>query len=344
MKMKSTIRVAALIAAAAVATPAFAGDTVVKGKVFFDYGSKVVTSPGGTKTTTTGSNLSRTYLTVKHKLNDTWKVRLTLDSAQEALLKKQTSVYVKYANLTGSFSDAFNVSLGVIETPWIGHEDHLGGHRYISKSFVDAQGLDSSADAGLAIHGKFADGLVNYAIAEVNGAGYGSISRTGSQDLNARIGIAPVDGLTIDFGFRDGYKGKKTNSTIPTTGLTKHTLTQVMVTYGMGHDFRVGANYIKNVAKKNGASETLKGLDAWAWYNFTDQFGAFVNYETAKTGKVVTIGKMTGAATEKTTIVSLDYKASKKVKLSVAYTSIKDLHGIAGKKETIAGVYSQFKF
>jgi len=344
MKMKTTLRVAALIAAAAVATPAFAGDTQVKGKVFFDYGTKTITAPNGTKTTTTGSNLSRTYLTVKHKLDDTWKVRLTLDSAQEATLKKKTSIYVKYANLTGSFSDAFNVSLGVIETPWIGHEDHLGGHRYISKSFVDAQGLDSSADAGIVIYGKVADGLVNYAVAEVNGGGYGNITRTSSQDLNARIGFAPVEGLTIDLGFRDGYKGAKTNSTIPTTGLTKHRLTQVMVTYGMGHDFRVGANYIKAEEKTNNVTETLKGLDAWAWYNFTDQFGAFVNYETAKSSTGNAVGKLTGAATEKTTIVSLDYKASKKVKLSVAYTSIKGLKGVAGEKETIAGVYSQFKF
>ncbi len=344
MKMKTTIRVAALIAAAAVTTPAFAGDTQVKGKVFYDYGSKVITSANGTKTKTSGGNLSRTYLTAKHKLDDTWKVRLTLDSAQEATLKKKSSIYVKYAYLEGNFSDALNANLGVIKTSWIDYEDGLGGHRYISKSFVDDQGLEASADAGVGLHGKIANGMFHYAIAEVNGAGYGNIKRNASQDLTVRIGSAPIEGLTIDFGFNDGYKGKRTDSTVSTVGLTKHRLTQAMITYGMGHDFRVGANLIKDVAKTNGVSESLKGLDTWAWVNFSDQFAAFVNYETAKTGKVVTIGKMTGAATEKKTIVSLDYKASKKVLLSLAYTSVTNLHGEAGTKETIAGLYSQFKF
>ena len=344
MKLNPTIRVATLIAAAAVATPAFAGDTQVSGKIYFDYSSASKTV-GNVKTTTAGANLSRTYLQVKHQLDDTWTATFKVDSAYETTLGKKTGLYVKVAQLAGAFTPELNVKFGVIGTPWIGYQEGLEGHRYITKTFVDTQGLDSSADAGIAIYGKFADGLVNYNIAEVNGKGYGDIKRGGSQDLNARIGFAPIEGLTIDLGFRDGYMGAKATTQTPTTGLTKYTLTQAMVTYGMGHDFRVGADYIVDNAKTNGASTKLKGLSAFAWANFTDQFGAFAKYETAKlSGAPGTVKKLTGTATEKTTIVSLDYKASKKVLLSLAYTNIKDLHGVAGDKDVIAGVYSQFKF
>jgi len=336
MKIKSTIRVAALIAAAAVATPAFAGDTVVKGKVFFDYGSKVVTKANGTKTTTSGGNITRTYLTVKHKLDDVWSARVTFDSSLNTKTTgKKNEVFLKYANLTGKFMPELNVKLGLIETPWIGYEDKLGKHRYISKSYVDKQKFDHSADAGLGVFGKFSDGLVSYDVVIVNGTGYGDTTRTNGQDINARIGFAPVEGLTIDFGYRNGYKGTRVNN-LPDT---KDTLAQAMVTYGTS-DFRVGANYIRHDSTPN-AAVTVKdlGLDIWAWVNITDSLGVFANYESTKFDK-----DAVNPVTEKRTVVSLDYKASKKVKLSVAYTNIKDLHGVAGAKETIAGLYSQFKF
>jgi len=344
MNIKTTCRAAALLIATAIATPAFAGDTQVSGKIYFDYSSASKTV-GNVKTTNIGGNLTRTYLQVKHKLDDTWTATFKVDSAYEVNNKKKTGVYVKTAQLSGSFMPELNVKFGVIGTPWIGHQEHLEGHRYITKTFVDTQGLDSSADAGIGIYGKVADGLFNYTITEVNGKGYGDIKRGGSQDLNARIGFAPVEGLTIDFGFRDGYMGAKTTTQTSTLALTKYTLTQAMVTYGMGHDFRVGADYIVDNAKTNGASTKLKGLSVFGWANLTDQFGAFVKYETAKlSGAAGTLKKMTGRATENTTVVSLDYKASKKVLLSLAYTDIKDLHGVSGDKERIAGVYSQFKF
>jgi len=346
MKLKTTIRVATLIAAAAVATPAFAGDTQVSGKIYFDYSTNTITK-AGTKTTTSGGNLTRTYLQVKHKLDETWTAKFKVDSAYESTLGKKTGVYVKEAQLSGNFTPEFNVKFGVIGTPWVGHQEHFEGHRHVTKTFVDTQHLDSSADAGIGIYGKIADGMVNYSLTEVNGGGYGNIKRGASQDLNARIGFAPVEGLTIDLGYRDGYKGKKLNSTVSTSTLTKEKLTQVMVTYGMGHDFRIGADYIKATATKTAvASSTIKGLSLFAWANLTDQFGAFAKYETAKrTGGTNGFAKsVTGIATEKRTVVSLDYKASKKVLLSLAYTAVRDLHGVAGDKDVTTGLYSQFKF
>ncbi|MDQ6953405.1 MAG: hypothetical protein Q9M15_07755 [Mariprofundaceae bacterium] len=335
------IRTAAVMAATMIAAPAFAGGTQVKGKVFYDFSQVDKTTAAG-KTKTTGGTLQRTYLTVKHKLDDTWKVRLTLDTAYQAKgTPKQAGksvAYVKYANLTGSFMPEFNVKIGIIETAWIGHEDHLSGHRYLSKSFVDQAKWDDSADSGIGVFGKVADGMLNYDVNLVNGAGYKKTSPSNSQDISARVGLAPIEGLTIDLGYRDGYRGSKTLiKGVAATG-TKQTLTQLMVTYGMGHDFRVAAGYAENkVAPTGGVSRTDKGLNLWAWAKVTDQLGAFVNYEEIKFGKI-------GSSKEKRTVVSLDYKANKKVKLSLMYTDLKNVKGVSTSKETIAGLYTQYKF
>ncbi|MDQ6995768.1 MAG: hypothetical protein Q9M18_09255 [Mariprofundaceae bacterium] len=342
------IRTAALMLATTFAAPAFAGDIKFGGKIYADMTQKSVTS-AGVKTTTRGANLTRSYFSAKTDLDDTWSVAFKVDVSAETGLKKNNQIFLKQAQLTGHFMPEFNAKLGVIGTAWVGHEEHLFGHRYISKSFVDTQGLDSSADAGLGVFGKVADGMFNYEVAVINGKGYGDTASTGAQDINARFGIN-VSGLTVDLGLRSGYMGTKT-TTATTTG-TKYVLTQLMVSYGMGHDFRVGANIVSDKATPaTGAAGKLTGLDIFAQAKFTDQLGAFATYQTAKLdaagailGAAKKFGKMTGAATEKRTVVSVDYKVQKKVLVSLALTNVKDLNGVAGKKETIAGLYSQFKF
>jgi len=327
--LKTTLKAMTAIAMIAFATPAFAGDTKVSGKIFFDYGQTDITK-AGIKKSTVGGNLTRTYLTVKHKLDDTWSARLTLDSAFDSTAGKKTQVNIKYAQLTGKFMPEANIKIGVIETPWIGYQDKLSKHRYISKSFTDKQKLDNSADAGVGVFGKIADGLLHYDATVMNGAGNGNLKRTDGQDLQARVGLNPFEGLTLDFGYRSGYKGTRLDSTVAGT---KFTLTQAMITYGMDDTFRLGLNY---VFSKAGARKGT-AIDTWAWMKLSDDFGAFVNYEIAGTGITG------GAAIEKRTIVSVDYNVAKKVLLSLAYTNVKNLKGIAGDSEKVIGLYSQFK-
>jgi len=337
------IRTAALMVATMAAAPAFAGDIKFGGKIYADMTQKSVTK-AGVKTTTQGTNLTRSYFQAKTDLDDTWSVAFKVDVSNEAAtgLKKNNSIFLKQAQLTGHFGESFNAKLGIIGTAWVGHEEHMFGHRYISKAFVDTQGLDSSADAGVGVYGKLADGMAHYEVDLINGKGYGNTTSTGTQDINSRFGI-DVSGLTVDLGLRSGYMGTKT-TTATTTG-TKYVLTQLMVTYGMGHDFRVGVNVINDkTTPAAGAGGKLTGLDVFAQAQFSDTLGAFATYQTAKTSNGVAVKKITGTATEKRTVVSIDYKAQKKVLLSLAATNVKDLNGVAGNKESIVGLYSQFKF
>jgi len=326
------IRTAALMVATMAAAPAFAGETSISGKVYSDFTQSTKTNAAGLKSTTQGVNLTRTYFQAKNHIDDIWTVTFKVDSLTDATVaSKSQRVFVKEAQLSGHFSDAANVKMGLIGTPWIGHEEHMFKHRYIVNGYADTQHYDDSADLGLGAYGKVADGAMNYSVALVNGGGYSHLKTVASQDINARVGF-DASGLTVDLGYRGGYRGTKTTLNGVTTAGTKSTLSQVMVTYGMGHDFRVGGVYANN---KKG-TVTTKGFSVWGWMNFTDELGAFAKYEDTKSSVV-------GSLKEKRSVVSLDYKAGKKVNISLAYKDVKN-SGFSTAKASQVGIFTQFKF
>ncbi|MDX8401711.1 MAG: hypothetical protein R8K47_03665, partial [Mariprofundaceae bacterium] len=167
--MKKTIQSIAAFAALAVATPAFAGGVTVaeKGdsklklgaKFYINAASSKTDTQAGTQSKSIGAALDRASFSVGYQFDDTWSMGLTTDVAIENTLGKRSSVYIKKAYLQGKFSPAFVLQAGVIGTPWIGYEEGLWKHRYMSKVFVDTYKFDSSADAGIGLKGKLADGL-----------------------------------------------------------------------------------------------------------------------------------------------------------------------------------------
>jgi len=256
--------------------------------------------------------------------------------------------------------------LGQSHTPWIDYEQGLWKHRYVSKVFVDTKGFDASSDLGIGFKGKLADGMVKYWLTETAGAGYSHpgmhkdavtgvyASGVKAFDLDARVGFYPIEGLTLDIQFRDGYKGTKYYDTAnsQTTPGTKHTLYQIMASYGMGHDFRVGANYVNEKSKRNADAlnaltfqeDKTTGYALWAWANFGEGFGAFGRYEYDKL-------KRTGnAINPKTTryVLGVEYSPIKNVSFSLAtdYSKTKDNGFVAGNfaKTTKVGLYNQVKF
>ena len=369
--MKATLKAIAALTAFAFATPAFAGgvtaaengDSKLKFSAkFYINGTSSKTTGGGTVATngTTQSDnigmaLDRAYLTVSYQFDNVWSMGITTDTnIDTALAGKKTNVYIKKAYARGKFSKAVVLDMGVIGTPWIGYEEGLHKHRYVFKSFVDQYGFDSSADAGIGLKGKLADGLVQYAIAEVNGGGYGNISKTKSLDFNSRVGIYPVEGVTIDFQFRDGYKGTKSwNTATQTTRRgTKHTLFQGMVTYGQGNNFRVGGNYINEKSDRQAdaalaiTQQTTKtdGYDAWAWVNVGSNVGIFGRYEHMKQKRN---GATVNAKTDRY-VGGIEYFPRKNVTLAVAADQSKtknaNFNTGATVKNTKFGLYSEIKF
>ncbi len=331
--MKKQVSITAIALATAIsAIPAHAvtvaddGESKLKisGKAFLGF---TQVDKAGVKTI--GGNIDRFYFQAKYT-KDIWTARITTDVNNEqnnVTLKRNMNVFLKYAYLEGKFSKAATLRLGLSHTPWIDYEQKLWGHRYVSKVTSDYMGYDTSSDYGIGLKGKFADDLVSYWVTATNGGGYGNPNKTGAVDLNTRLTIKPIDGLDVSLQYVSGYKGKKTDSTVNIAN--KHTMTQMMVSYGT-KDFRVGANYIdvKNLKTTTGDDRTATGL--WATGKFTKEFGAFARRDSEdKNGKK-----------KDHTVIGLDYFAQKGVTLTAAY----DVKDDNGTKTTTVGLFSLVKF
>jgi len=331
--MKKQVTLTALaIATAMAATSAQAEDIEVSGKVFFDYSASSATGSADTS----GGNISRTYLTAKKSINDIWSAKVTFDSALNAGHSgKDSEVFLKTAQLTGKFSDALNVKLGMIGTPWVGYEDKLNKHRHVAKSFVDSNKLDSSADAGIGVFGK--TGMFSYDIVSINGGGYGAVATSEKTDLNLRVGVKPIKGLTVDLGYRTGYKGAFEAG----VSENENTLTQFLVTYGATRgelSYRAAFNIITNEVNDQLTSTTAteSGQELWAWAR-KGKFGGYLRYETLDNG-------VAGDAIQNRTVLSADYYATKGVVISLVSDSTTNAGHNTGDTKSKTGVFTQFKF
>ncbi len=352
----------ALFASAAFmsAAPAFAGGSVLddagklslSAKTYID-GSIHETTANGVKTkSSAGFNVKRFYTTLKYKADGVWSGRITTDVNNEAKVagqKRNMQVYLKYAYIQGSFSDAANVRFGVAPTSWIGYEEHLWGHRYVTNVFVDGYKFDDSADYGINFYGKAADGMLEYSVSEINGGGYSNPAPTKGLDFNGRLTIKPIEGLHISGQFRDGYRGTKTFAAGVTAAGTKSSLMQGLVSYGMGHDFRVAIGYVNNKKKTGAVTVKDTGGDVWAWYNFSPAFGVFARYDQ-KDHTDTAVAGVKGKTTR--FLGGFDYHANKHLSISLiadnskftdASSSSTVAKGNTGKSTTY-GLYSQFKF
>jgi hypothetical protein len=352
--MKTILKTIAVAAMFAFTAPAFAGGVTVaadgtsKTKVealFFLNTTMDTTKVNGTKTAeSNGLAVDRAYLTVKHYFNDDWMMRFTSDmESASGAGGKQQNIYLKYAYVEGKLAGkAAVLRLGQSHTPWIDYEQHLWGHRYVAKVTSDYFKFDDSSDLGVGLKGKVADGMVKYWATATTGAGYGN--KTGSTkgiDYNFRVGVYPIEGLTLDVQHRTGYRGTKTFGVAG----TKNTLTQVMASYGMGKTFRVGANWLSNKGRDSkgvnkGTNIKANGYSVWGTAKFAGSFGAFARYDSMKDKGA------TGVQTAKNTrtVAGIEYSPIKNVTFSLAGEEYKNaVVGGNTTKNSRIGLFSQIK-
>jgi hypothetical protein len=320
-------------------------------KSYINVTSTKVTTNGLTTARDAGLAVDRFYLWLKYKIDDVWSAKITTDVNNEQGrtvvpgiapgLKRNMNVFLKHAFIQGSFAPEFNVVVGLADTPWIPYEERLWQHRYVTNVYVDGYGYADSADYGVTLKGKFADGMFGYFASVVNGGGYSKPSKSDALDVSARLTLRPLDGLDISGHYRDGKRGKKT---LANPNADDHTLWQGLVSYGISPG-RFGAGYIKNTVTTVAGSETRNaGYDIWAWYHFTPQVGIFGRYDYKKQ----TITASTVNEKLNRYIVGLEYIYSKTLRFSAVYDHISvdnsgNQLGIAGKTSKY-GLYSQFIF
>jgi hypothetical protein len=260
--------------------------TTVSGKMFADFTNVDLTNDGvDSAANGTGIDVKRFYLGITHNFDEVWSANATTDFNYVGN-DGETQVFIKKAYVQARLSDAFIARLGSADLPWVPMVEDIYGFRWVENVIIDRLKFGTSADWGVHGGGKFADGVVNYAVSVVNGAGYKNPTRSSSMDLEARVGFMPIKGLTVAIGGYTGKLGKDVEGS-PTPALHTAERLDALVAYAAG-PLRLGAEYFQ--AKNwnqvtTAATDKADGYSAWASYNFTPMWGVFARGDSAKPSK-----------------------------------------------------------
>jgi hypothetical protein len=336
--------VAVSVAAACLASMSAnaAEETKVSGKAFIDF-TNIDKSTNGVKADGSGFgvDITRFYVGIDHAFDDMWSANITTD-LQYASAISATEVYIKKAYVQAKVSDAFVLRLGSADLPWVPFVDGLYGYRYFEKVMTDRTGFGTSADWGLHASGKFADGMVNYAVSAVNGKGYKDPSRSKTMDLESRISVVPVKGLTIGVGFRSGKLGAETetNPAENTASRTDAVVAYVNDKFRVGAEYFTAKNYSAALVQSPTTTDKADGTSVWGSVSFTNMVAGFARYEDVKPNKTTNT-----FAENKYTTLGVSFTPRKNIDLAVAYKQTKaDASATSSTKTNEIGVWSQVNF
>jgi hypothetical protein len=326
-------------------------NTTVGGKTYIDFTS-IDQKSDGVKTSNSGigADVKRFYLAIDHRFNDMWSANLTTDFNYVSN-DSETQLFVKKAYVQAAFSDAFKLRAGSADLPWVPYVEHLYGYRWVENTLIDRLKFGTSADWGLHAGGKLGDGMFDYAASVVNGNGYKKPTRSKSVDFEGRIGIHPVDGVTLAAGYYDGKLGNETYGGPSTRDASRWDLTGAY----QNDLFNVGAEYFSakdwgNAVLTANPSDKADGYSLWGSVKPMEKVALFARYDHAKPNKDT-------APSLKDTYYNLGvaYQAYKNVDLALVYKHDKVENGsISTSNGTIGGsndgtyseigVFAQVKF
>jgi len=332
-----------------------AGSTKLSGKAYFDL-THIEQKSDSSKVDPTGFgvDVKRFYLTVDHVFNDMWSADLTTDFNYVSN-DSETQLYVKKAYVQARFSEAVAVRAGSADLPWVPFVEHLYGYRYVENTLIDRLKFGTSADWGVHAGGKLANGMVSYAVSAINGNGYKNPSRTKTVDLTGRIGIEPIDGLTLAAAYYTGKLGQDLQTGASTRDAHRW---DAVIAY-MQPMFTAGAEYFNaenwktsnnNAVLSANPTDKADGYSLWATVKPREKLAVFARYDHAKPNKDT-------ASSLKDTYYNagISYQAYKNVDFALVYkhekvengtisTSNGSIGGTNDGSYDEIGIWSQVKF
>lgn len=254
--------------------------------IFADFTNLDMKSDG-TKTAAsgTGIDVTRFYLIFNEKFDDTWSANVTTDANYNS--GQQVDVFIKKAYVQAMLSKALWGRLGSADLPWVPMVERLYGYRFVEHELLDRLHFGTSADWGLHGGGDLDDQRVSYAVSVVNGNGFKNPTRSKSMDVEARLAVTPLEGLTVAVG---GYSGKLGKDQYGASApAVYHTASRfdALVAY-VGGGLRLGGEYFSASDWNNvttAASDKAQGTSVWASYQFTPFWSAFGRWDQAKTSR-----------------------------------------------------------
>ncbi len=337
--------------------PTWADNTSVHGTVFADL-SNINNKTNGVKTTPagTGFDIKRMYIGIDHKFNDVFSANLTTDFQYNTTLSA-TELYIKKAYLQAKLSDALVIRAGSADLPWIPFVEDIYGHRYVENVMIDRDKFGTSADWGLHASGKFGDGLFNYAVSVVDGAGYKApgtgganpaVGHTQRMDIEGRANVN-FDHFVIGVGGYDGDLGKDVLGAVIHHNATRFDAIAAYVTpqFRAGVEYFSASNWNQVTAV---APDKSNGWSGFASYKWADQYGVFGRYDSVKPTRDTAPSKREGYYN-----LGLTYSPVKIVDLSLVYKHDSVKNGtlatsngtIGGSHDGIydeVGIFAQYKW
>ncbi|MDH7639745.1 hypothetical protein [Sphingomonas oryzagri] len=295
---------------------AWANDTVISGRMYFNASTMTqkvngVKTTGGTAGNGTGFDIKRFYLGIDHTFSPIFAANLTMDisnvvgstsnynfNANSATAPANSTAlvgrgfYVKKAYLQAKLNPAFIIRLGAADLPWVPYVENQYGYRHIENVLIDRTNFGTSADWGVHVLGDLAGGLLSYQFSVIDGGGYRNVKVTKSVDFEGRVSTS-YKGFYAAAG---GYSGKRGNDTegavitLPTGTRDIRTATRLDALVGYKSKlFGIGGEYFHAKNWNNTNTVATDKADGWSVFgnvNFAKTWSVFGRYDWVKPNKI----------------------------------------------------------
>ena len=242
---------------------------------------------------------------------------------------KDVLVYLKKAYLQAKLSPAFIVRAGEADLPWVPFEEGLYGYRFVENVLIDRTKFGTSTDWGVHVLGTFeTHNLVSYQVSAINGAGYKNLSRsTNTIDLEGRVSVNPVKGVTVATG---GYTGKlgKSNDTVNVHNRAERfnllaAYTDNKIWAGVEYFWAKNWNNITTspqpLPPPNTPNDKSHGWSAFGSFAFNPKLAVFGRYDSLKPTDFRVSGTGGEEVKDNYFNVGLDYKPIGPIDLALVY-------------------------
>lgn len=258
-------------------------NTSISGRMYYDI-TNVSNKHNGTSSSNDGFNfdVKRFYIGIDHTFNKVFSANVTTDVTYDSG-SSTSQVFVKKAYLQAKLDDALIVRVGSADLPWIPFAEDVYGYRFVENTVADRTKFGTSADWGVHVLGKLADGIINYQVSAISGVGYKKAFSTAFRpkhpDVEGRVGLDYM-GFTLAVGGYWGDLGAQKSDTIYHDAERFNALAAYKI-----DGLKVGVEYFTatnwNQVKSPVASHAT-GVSPFASYQFTPEWSVFGRYDFVK--------------------------------------------------------------
>jgi hypothetical protein len=256
-------------------------DTKVSGRMYYNVSSTARVA-NGIKQSDSGVNfdIKRFYVGIDHTFDPMFSANITTDLTYDSTAGT-SQIFVKKAYLQAKIAPELTLRVGAADLPWVPYVEGIYGYRYLEQTLIDRTKYGTSSDWGVHALGTLFDGVVNYAIAAVNGGGYkkaptgGGTNHFKQFDYEGRIS-AVYDGFNLAVGGYTGTLGATYSTATPHTAERFNILgAYVASDFRAGIEYFGASDYSAALVSSSGAGDAAHGVSGFASYSFAPQWGVF---------------------------------------------------------------------